>query len=194
MSITNLDAKEALKSVQGAREIASPNRGFLQQLQEFEGRRLREVRRCCPHVAAVLMTLLLLLLHVIISLPLSLRSMSCFPFTHTSRPRTLTFLFSTLNPVFHFNLRNQSSFPLITSCTLITSIGYDFDRSCFLRCLTRSSPFSFPFLHNSHPVLVHQEQKRLSDKFGQLCLPGDEEEARRMIQVQQERMKKEMPY
>lgn len=43
MSITDLDSKDALKSVRGAREIASPNHGFVKQLQDFEGRRLREV-------------------------------------------------------------------------------------------------------------------------------------------------------
>lgn len=41
--LPELDSKMALSCVRGAREIASPNPGFMKQLQEFEGRRLREV-------------------------------------------------------------------------------------------------------------------------------------------------------
>ena len=43
MSILELDSKQALKCVQGGRSIASPNEGFVKQLHDFEGRRLREV-------------------------------------------------------------------------------------------------------------------------------------------------------
>jgi len=45
MTIADLDSKHALKAVRGAREIAHPNAGFIKQLQEFEGRRLREERK-----------------------------------------------------------------------------------------------------------------------------------------------------
>lgn len=43
MSVTTLNWKEALKCVRVVRTIANPNLGFQRQLQEFEGRRLREV-------------------------------------------------------------------------------------------------------------------------------------------------------
>ncbi|RWS30384.1 dual specificity protein phosphatase 22-B-like protein [Leptotrombidium deliense] len=42
MSVTSLNWKDALKCVRGARAIANPNLGFQKQLQDFEGRRLRE--------------------------------------------------------------------------------------------------------------------------------------------------------
>lgn len=44
MSVTTLNWKEALKCVRVVRTIANPNLGFQRQLQEFEGRRLREVK------------------------------------------------------------------------------------------------------------------------------------------------------
>lgn len=43
MSVTSLNWKDGLKCVRAARAIANPNLGFQKQLQEFEGRRLREV-------------------------------------------------------------------------------------------------------------------------------------------------------
>ena len=43
MSVTSLNWKDALKCVRAARAIANPNLGFQKQLQEFEGRCLREV-------------------------------------------------------------------------------------------------------------------------------------------------------
>ena len=43
MSVTSLNWKDALDCVRSVRSIANPNLGFRKQLQEFEGRRLREV-------------------------------------------------------------------------------------------------------------------------------------------------------
>ncbi|RWS18043.1 protein-tyrosine phosphatase-like protein [Dinothrombium tinctorium] len=45
MSVTSLNWKDGLKCVRGARAIANPNFGFQKQLQDFEGRRLREERK-----------------------------------------------------------------------------------------------------------------------------------------------------
>ncbi|KAK4337401.1 hypothetical protein RND71_043348 [Anisodus tanguticus] len=43
MSVTSLNAKDALKCIKGARAMANPNDGFLKQLQQFENTRLKEV-------------------------------------------------------------------------------------------------------------------------------------------------------
>ncbi|KAI1297144.1 Dual specificity protein phosphatase 22 [Halotydeus destructor] len=45
MSVTSLNWKDGLKCVRAARAIANPNLGFQRQLQDFDGRRLREERR-----------------------------------------------------------------------------------------------------------------------------------------------------
>ncbi|CAG2106721.1 unnamed protein product [Medioppia subpectinata] len=45
MSVTSLNCKEALEAIRGARSISSPNYGFQRQLEEFELRKLKTVRR-----------------------------------------------------------------------------------------------------------------------------------------------------
>lgn len=45
MCVTSLSWRDALKAVQGARNVANPNVGFLKQLQEFEKDRLHDERR-----------------------------------------------------------------------------------------------------------------------------------------------------
>ena len=43
MSVTNLRCHEALLAVRGARSLATPNKGFQRQLQEFESNKLPAV-------------------------------------------------------------------------------------------------------------------------------------------------------
>ena len=49
MSVTSsLNWKDGLDCVRSVRSIANPNLGFRKQLQDFEGRRLREVSHGMP--------------------------------------------------------------------------------------------------------------------------------------------------
>lgn len=79
----------------------------------------------------------------------------------------------------------EYTFLLITTRTLITSpIECVFDRSRLLYMRDTCFPLSFPCPRR------RQEKKRLHEKFGQLCLPGDEGEVRRLILVHEDRMSK----